>query len=169
LSSTRRLLFVDRDAALHAVIVAALRREKIAVTWAQDSAEALALLREHAFAILVVDAHHGDALLRGLRTHDCSLLRRTIVLAKRGAPESVFAVLRKPLSAMALLAAIRECREHNETAARLARALRELARTRRLLTELELDDHLRAQIDDVLRELDAQRRHLLAALTEHSF
>lgn len=169
MSSPSRLLFVGRDAAQHALIVAALRRQKTSVAWAQDRDEALALVREQPFAVLVVDGDHGAELLRDLRKHDCMLLRRTIVVAKRGAPENVFAVLPKPLSVMRLLTTVRNCTARNDTAARLARALRDLERTRRLLTELDLEEHMRETIDDVLCELDAQRRTLLAALADGAF
>jgi DNA-binding NtrC family response regulator len=160
---------LSRDRALHALVVAALRRQRLSVSWAHGSDEALAMLREQAYAVLVIDGDLGAALLGALRTHDCSLLRRTIVVAKRGATDNVFAVLPKPLAAMRLLAAVRECTARNETAARLALALRELEKTRRLLTELDLEDHVRAQIADVLGELDDQRRTLLAALAEGAF
>lgn len=162
-------MLVDRDPALHALASAALRRERVVVTWARDAAEAQNAILEHSYAVLLVDAEQGAGFLRELRAHRASLLRRTIVLARRGAPENVFAVVRKPVDAMRLLAAVRDCAARAATEAQLARAQRELERTRRLITELELDDHLRARLDHLLGELDAQRQTLLAALMHSAF
>lgn len=154
---------------MHALASAALRREGVAVTWARDAAEARTALCARDYAALLIDVRQGAAFLRDLRGQDRAILRRTIVVAGRGAPESVFAVIPKPVEAMRLLVTVRSCAARSATEAQLARASRELERTRRLLTQLDLDDLLRARLDHLLGELDARRQTLLAALLHTAF
>ena len=169
MSAPTRLLLFDRDPALHALASAALRRERVVVTWARDDAEARDAVRRHAYSVILIDAEQGAGFLREFRAHHRALLRRTIVVARRGAPENVFAVVPKPVDAMRLLATVRNCAARTATEAQLARALRELERVRHLLTELDLDDRVRADLHGLLGELDAQRQTLLAALGGAAF
>jgi two-component system response regulator AtoC len=121
-----RVLIVEDDAAIRGLLVAALRREPLTVDSAADGVEALALVRDTRYAVIVTDLMlprlDGIAFIEEFRELQPQTV--TVIFAmtayddmtvKRLGPR-VHAVIRKPFDLAQLVSVIRECAHLNPTA-----------------------------------------------------
>lgn len=83
-STERRALVVEDDLAIRSLVSAVLRREGFVVDPAVNGREALALLGDRTYAVIVLDLTmpdiNGVELLESLRRRDERMLRRVVVM-----------------------------------------------------------------------------------------
>ncbi|HEX9985786.1 MAG TPA: response regulator [Thermoanaerobaculia bacterium] len=113
------VLVVDDDASIRALVQGVLRREGIETAAASNGAEALELIAENDYAVIVLDLMmpvlDGFTVIEKLRNEPQR--RRCIIVASAGDEgvlakvdrEAVFTVIRKPFNIDALIAAVKQC------------------------------------------------------------
>lgn len=118
-----RVLIVDDDAPIRALLVAVLDRNGVASTVATDGAHALHLLAGVRFDAIILDLMmpkvDGFEVLDRLDAMDPGCAQRTVVVVSAAAQqdlrrlerERVFRVIRKPFELGELTAALRSCLE----------------------------------------------------------
>jgi DNA-binding response OmpR family regulator len=96
----RRVLFVNADADLRAVVSRVLQREGFTVHAAAHSGHALLLCRTHAFDVVVSELSgpdmSGPSLVEQLRRHNPAL--SSIYLGNPGSPDGVDHLLVRPFT-----------------------------------------------------------------------
>lgn len=120
--STVRILLVDDDPSIERMVAELLSPPEFEIHPVFGGAEALKMLRESEFDIILLDLMlpgvNGFEILRDLKSRNEALLARTILVT--GASDltlgafdksQVFRLLRKPLAWSGLMRAIRECIE----------------------------------------------------------
>jgi CheY-like chemotaxis protein len=118
-SAERRALVVEDDLAIRLLVSAVLRREGFVVDPAVNGREALALLGDRTYAVIVLDLTmpeiDGVQLLESLRRRDERMLRRVVVMtaavhrARPELPPEICHVLTKPFDLADFYAAITSC------------------------------------------------------------
>ena len=116
----KRVLVVEDDPAVREMMSMALRQKLLQVDEAADGEEALALLREHRYAVLLLDllmpTMDGLALLREL--DHVPMIHAPVVLVVTGADrklisrldsQRIHGVIRKPFDPEELAALVRSC------------------------------------------------------------
>jgi len=114
-----KILVVEDDAAIRALLVAALRREPFDVHCAVDGAEALKLTRTSEYAVILLDlmmpALNGIEFLEAFQ--EAAPQSRTVifvmtafddVMVRHVAPNLVHGIVRKPFDIPQLVAMVRE-------------------------------------------------------------
>ena len=118
-SVQRRALVVEDDSAIRSLVIAVLRRQGFAVDAVGNGRDALALLGEDGYSILVLDLTmpemNGVELIEYLRQRDPRTLRRIVVITasvhrtRPDLPPEICQVLTKPFDLSDLHAAIESC------------------------------------------------------------
>ena len=119
MSDVARVLVVEDEDAIRALLVAALRREPFEVDAAADGAAALQLAREHAYAVIVLDLMmprvNGFEFLDAFRAALQEARSVIIILTAfddsmvgRLRSDQVHAIVRKPFDVPQLVAMVRE-------------------------------------------------------------
>jgi CheY-like chemotaxis protein len=116
----KRVLNVEDDRAVREMIAIALRQELLQVDEAADGQEALALLREHRYSVLLLDlvmpTMNGLELLTGL--DHVPMIHAPVVLVVTGAdrklisqldPQRIHGIVRKPFDPADLAMLVRAC------------------------------------------------------------
>jgi DNA-binding response OmpR family regulator len=119
MSPIRKILVVEDDDAIRALLVAALRREPFEVHAAANGAEALNMTREAEYAVILLDLMmplvNGVEFLKAF--HGAWPESRTVVFVMTAfddvtvrhiAPQLVYGIVRKPFDVPQLVAMIRE-------------------------------------------------------------
>lgn len=117
----RRVLVVDDDASVRLLLTSAFRRKDLIVDEAPSGAEAIALLRRHTFAVVLLDLLMQDvdgfAVLDAMREE---AIAPPVVLVITGAdrsiverldPRRVHGVVRKPFDAEEISLIVEACTE----------------------------------------------------------
>lgn len=112
-------LVVDDDASVRSLIQYVLRRESFEVEIASSPDEALTMLEERVYDVVVLDLRMNDPralrILESLRERRPRLLRRVVIvsaavhLLRHGLPAKVCRVLAKPFNIEDLVAAVSAC------------------------------------------------------------
>ena len=118
----KRVLVVDDDPAIRQLLVWILRRHSLNVDEACDGAEALALIKEHQYAVIVLDlvmpVLDGFGVLEALRGPEMPL--QPVVLVISGAdrtqtdgldPQRIHGIVRKPFDPEELAGLVVTCAE----------------------------------------------------------
>jgi CheY-like chemotaxis protein len=118
----KRVLVVDDDAAIRQLLVSVLRRHSLTVDEAGDGHEALALIKDHQYAVIVLDllmpVLDGFGVLDGLGGPE--LTSPPVVLVITGAgrseiakldPRRVHGIMKKPFDPDELAAIVVACAE----------------------------------------------------------
>jgi CheY-like chemotaxis protein len=118
-ASERRALVVDDDAGIVALTTAILRRHGFTVKSASNGRDAVTLLGQDQFELIIVDLAmphmNGIELLEYLSERMPPTLRRIVVLTaslhmlQHGLPDGVCRVLTKPFELDDFVAAIQDC------------------------------------------------------------
>lgn len=119
MSTAARVLVVEDEDAIRALLVAALRREPFEVDEAADGAAALQLTREHEYAVIVLDLMmprvDGFSFIEAFRAASPDTRTTVVVLTAfddsmigRLRPDQVHAIVRKPFDVPQLVAMVRE-------------------------------------------------------------
>jgi CheY-like chemotaxis protein len=116
----KRVLIVEDDRAVREMIAIALRQELLQVDEAADGAQALALLREHRYSVLLLDlvmpTMNGIELLTEL--DHVPMIHAPVVLVVTGADrklisqldsQRIHGIVRKPFDPADLAALVRAC------------------------------------------------------------
>lgn len=119
MSLERRALVVDDDTAIRILLARVLTRSSFDVDSARDGAEAIEKLKEHDYAVVILDLMmpriDGAGVVKYLTDHDPQMLPRVIVLTAFGASAlnkispPIGRVLEKPFEVDRLLREITEC------------------------------------------------------------
>jgi len=116
MSSEPRVLIVENNDALRAMLFSILRHQPVAVDTAATAVEALKKVTSCDYSLIVLDMDMSDAAHFLDRFHDERPEATSFVLAVRNArndefldPEIVSAVLNKPLEIDTLAELVREC------------------------------------------------------------
>ena len=117
----RRVLVVDDDPEIRRILVRAIREKSLTVDEAASGREALELLREHAYAVVLLDILmpdvNGFAVLTAI---DQEALNAPVVLVISGAERNVLdrldakrihGIVRKPFDPMEVAAVVAACAE----------------------------------------------------------
>lgn len=117
----RRVLIVDDDPTVRQMLVAALREQPVVVHEAADGAQALELLRDNSYAVVLLDLMmpvvDGFAVLDALGTDE---INPPIVLVVTGAeralvarldPNRIHGVVRKPFDPNEIASVVAACTE----------------------------------------------------------
>lgn len=118
--SKKRILVVDDDDAIRAMVERVLRREQFDVESARDGFEAIQKLSENDYATILLDLMmprvDGHGVIRFLENEQNTAKPRVIVMTAnlQGASETasakpVFRVLPKPFDIAQLISHVREC------------------------------------------------------------
>jgi CheY-like chemotaxis protein len=118
--SSKRILIVDDDAATRELIGTVLRRRELTVDEAEDGVEALELLKEHRYAVVLLDLLmpnvDGFGVIENLET----AISTPVVLVITGAdralirkldPQRIHGVVNKPFDAEELATLVVACAE----------------------------------------------------------
>ena len=118
--SSKRILIVDDDAATRELIGSVLRRRELTVDEAEDGVEALELLKEHRYAVVLLDLLmpnvDGFGVIENLET----AISTPVVLVITGAdrslirkldPRRIHGVVNKPFDAEDLATLVVACAE----------------------------------------------------------
>jgi len=118
--SSKRILIVDDDAATRELIGSVLRRRELTVDEAEDGVEALELLKEHRYAVVLLDLLmpnvDGFGVIENLET----AISTPVVLVITGAdrslirkldPQRIHGVVNKPFDAEDLATLVVACAE----------------------------------------------------------
>jgi CheY-like chemotaxis protein len=118
--SQRRILVVDDDDDIRQMVQVALRMRTLDVDEARNGAEALALLRDHRYAVVILDllmpAMDGFAVLDAI--HDPASPPPPVVLVVTAAdrrtierldPKRIHGIVRKPFDPMELASVVMAC------------------------------------------------------------
>jgi CheY-like chemotaxis protein len=118
--SSKRILIVDDDAATRELIGTVLRRRELTVDEAEDGVEALELLKEHRYAVVLLDLLmpnvDGFGVIENLET----AISTPVVLVITGAdralirkldPQRIHGVVNKPFDAEDLATLVVACAE----------------------------------------------------------
>ena len=118
--SSKRILIVDDDAATRELIGTVLRRRELTVDEAEDGMEALELLKEHRYAVVLLDLLmpnvDGFGVIENLET----AISTPVVLVITGAdrallrkldPQRIHGVVNKPFDAEDLATLVVACAE----------------------------------------------------------
>ena len=118
--SSKRILIVDDDAATRELIGTVLRRRELTVDEAKDGVEALELLKEHRYAVVLLDLLmpnvDGFGVIENLET----AISTPVVLVITGAdrslirkldPQRIHGVVNKPFDAEDLATLVVACAE----------------------------------------------------------
>jgi CheY-like chemotaxis protein len=118
-SAERRALVVDDDSGIRTLVVTVLRREGFTIDAAVNGRDALTLLAERAYAIIILDlampGMNGVQLLEYLRHRDAQTLRRVLVITasiprvRPELPPDVCHILTKPFDLSEFQAAVARC------------------------------------------------------------
>ncbi len=118
-SDDRRVLVVEDDPAIRSLVLAVLRREGFTVDAAVNGREALALLDERAYALMVLDLTmpemNGVELIDAIRRRDARMLRNVLVVTASVAgvrpdlPAEICHILTKPFELAEFHAAVASC------------------------------------------------------------
>ena len=117
----QRVLVVDDDRVIRQILVQALRRKPLIIDEAADGREAIALLRENAYAVVLLDIVMPD--LNGFDVLDAideEALNAPVVLVVSGADRNVLdrldsqrihGIVRKPFDPLEIAAIVSACAE----------------------------------------------------------
>ncbi|HEX9407382.1 MAG TPA: response regulator [Thermoanaerobaculia bacterium] len=116
----KRVLIVDDDATIRELLGSVLRRRDLAVDEAADGSEALALLRQNSYAVVLLDLLMPNVDGFGVLDELESAVSTPVVLVITGAdrallkqldPQKIHGVLRKPFDADDLANIVVACAE----------------------------------------------------------
>ena len=117
---TRRVLVVDDDPTIRAVVTAVLRRRDLIVDVASDGKEALELLKENGYSVVLLDLLMPNIDGFGVIENLGSAISSPVVLVITGAdrslvrkldPQRIHGVVNKPFDAEDLAALVLACAE----------------------------------------------------------
>jgi len=118
-STERRALVAEDDLAIRSLITKVLGREGFTVDAVQNGREALTLLAERAYAVIVLDLAmplvNGVELLEYLRRRDARSLRRVVIITasvpvvRPALPADICSILTKPFDLADFQAAVARC------------------------------------------------------------
>ena len=115
-----RILIADDDASIRQLLTTIVRRERLTVDSVDDGEEAIRKLREHEYAVILLDLMmphvHGFGVIDYLREHPQKNKPVVLVITayadqkfKRVDPDVVAGVLRKPFEVAELGSLVRLC------------------------------------------------------------
>ncbi len=116
--SGQRVLLVDDDEAIRALVQKILQRQDLTVTTARDGQEAIEKLREGDYDVILLDLMmprvDGFGVMQHLREKDPEALKRVIVMtaftaAARERIEPNCRLIAKPFDIVELIGVIRSC------------------------------------------------------------
>jgi CheY-like chemotaxis protein len=112
-----RVLVLDDDESMQRLVSTLLKREGYRVTGVDNGLQAIDALKKTKFDVILLDlmmpTEGGMTVIRHLRAHDPAVLERVIVLTAtadavlRTIENDVFAIVRKPFEATALIEAVK--------------------------------------------------------------
>jgi len=119
LAAEPRALVADDDLAIRSLVTKVLRREGFTVDTAENGREALALLAERSYALIVLDLVmpqvSGVEILEYLRHRDARTLRRVVIITasvprvRPELPADICHILTKPFDLGDFQAAVARC------------------------------------------------------------
>ena len=118
--SSKRVLIVDDDATIREMLVSVLRRRDLTVDVAGDGKEALDLLREHRYSVVLLDLLMPNVDGFGVIDNLDSAISTPVVLVITGAdralirkldPQRIHGVVNKPFDAEDLATLVVACAE----------------------------------------------------------
>ncbi|HKO54635.1 MAG TPA: response regulator [Thermoanaerobaculia bacterium] len=122
LTAVPSILIVEDDPAIRAMLLSALRREPLHVESAVDGVDALQQMKDHHFAVVIVDlmmprmdgfafVEELRQLRRGVRPIVFVMTAYDDAMLHRLEPGTVHAYLRKPFDVALLVEMVRDCAE----------------------------------------------------------